>query len=44
MCVCVHLHASDVNGKNCGEEKHLKEEVRHQTHHSKQTELLETQK
>lgn len=44
-CVGVsHLHAADVNRQHSGEEKHLKEEIGHQTHHSKQTELLHAQK
>lgn len=37
-----HLHPPDVDGKNRGEEKHLQEEVGHQPHDSKQTELLKT--
>lgn len=40
MCDSSHLHAADVNRQYCGEEKHLQEEVRHQPHNSKQTELL----
>lgn len=36
-----HLHASDVDREHCGEEEHLQEEVRHQPHHRKQTELLQ---
>lgn len=37
-----HLHAADVNRQHSGEEKHLEEEIRHQTDHSEQTELLHT--
>lgn len=39
-----HLHPPDVDGKNRGEEKHLQEEVGHQPHDSKQTELLKTER
>lgn len=37
-----HLHPADVNRQHGGEEKHLKEEIRDQTDHSEQTELLHT--
>lgn len=36
-----HLHAADVNRQNRCEEKHLQEEVGHQSHDSEQTELLQ---
>lgn len=36
-----HLHAADVNRQNRCEEKHLEEEVGHQSHDGKQTELLQ---
>lgn len=39
-----YLHATNVNGKDSGEKQHLKEEVRHQAHDSKETELLEPEK
>lgn len=35
-----YLHPTNVNGQDSGEEQHLKEEVRHQAHDSKETELL----
>lgn len=36
-----YLHPANVNGQDSGEKQHLKEEVRHQAHDSKETELLE---
>lgn len=36
-----YLHPTNVNGQDSGEKQHLKEEVRHQPHDSKETELLE---
>lgn len=36
-----HLHAADVNRQNRCEEKHLQEEVGHQSHDGEQTELLQ---
>lgn len=39
-----HLHAADVNRQHSGEEKHLEEEIGHQTDHSEQTELLHKKK
>lgn len=35
-----YLHPTNVDGQDSGEEQHLKEEVRHQTHDGKETELL----
>lgn len=35
-----YLHPTNVNGQDSGEKQHLKEEVRHQPHDSKETELL----
>lgn len=35
-----YLHPTNVNGQDSGEEQHLKEEVRHQAHDGKETELL----
>lgn len=39
-----YLHPANVNGQDSGEKQHLKEEVRHQPHDSKKTELLEKSK
>lgn len=36
-----HLHAADVDGEHSGEEEHLQEEIGDETHHRKQTELLQ---
>lgn len=36
-----HLHAADVDREHSGEEEHLQEEIGDETHHSKQTELLQ---
>lgn len=36
-----YLHPANVNGQDSGEKQHLKEEVRHQAHDGKKTELLE---
>lgn len=36
-----YLHPTNVNGQDSGEKQHLKKEVRHQPHDSKETELLE---
>lgn len=36
-----HLHATDIDGEDCGEEEHLQKEIGHQANHSKQTELLQ---
>lgn len=36
-----YLHTADVNRQDSGEKQHLEEEVRHQAHNGKETELLE---
>lgn len=38
-----YLHSANVNGQDGGEKQHLKEEVRHQAHDGKETELLESE-
>ena len=38
-----YLHAADVYGQHCCKEEHLKEEVGDESHHSKETELLQRQ-
>lgn len=36
-----YLHTANVNRQDGGEEQHLEEEVRHQAHDGKETELLD---
>lgn len=38
-----YLHSSNVYRQYCGEKEHLQEEIGHQAHDSKQTELLKKQ-
>lgn len=39
-----YLHPANVDGQDGGEKQHLKEEVGHQAHDGKETELLESER